>query len=164
MLGRTLDTTYGRDAKDQRAQALTPRVEGARAALETFHFAFNTRSLEAFGAVWAPDPTVSLANPLGGLLVGAEGISALYRRIFEGAARVWVEYHDITEFASADNVLFVGRERGELRTEREVVPLAIRTTRFFRYLDGVGWRQVHHHGSIDDAALLARYQAAVRAG
>ena len=164
MLGQSLNQTYGRDARDLRVEARAQGVEGARAAVETFYFAFNTRSVDALGAVWAPDPTVSLANPLGDLRIGAEGIAGLYRRIFEGPARVWVEYHDIVEFASNDAVLFVGRERGELRTDRDQVPLAIRTTRFFRYLGGVGWRQVHHHGSIDDATVLGRYQAAVRAG
>jgi hypothetical protein len=38
--------------------------------------------------------------------------------------------------------------------------MAIRTSRFFRLVDGQ-WRQQHHHGSIDDPALLAAYQAAV---
>jgi ketosteroid isomerase-like protein len=43
-----------------------------------------------------------------------------------------------------------------------MLDLAIRTTRIFRR-DGSGrWRQVHHHGSIEDAKLLAAYQAAVR--
>ena len=37
----------------------------------------------------------------------------------------------------------------------------IRISRIFRRVDG-RWRQIHHHGSIDDADLLARYQAAVR--
>jgi len=31
-----------------------------------------------------------------------------------------------------------------------------------RLIDG-RWRQVHHHGSIEDATLLADYQNAVRA-
>jgi hypothetical protein len=43
------------------------------------------------------------------------------------------------------------------------VPLAIRTSRFFQYFGPeLGWRQVHHHGSIDDAEALDRYQRAVR--
>src|SRR5581483_2146497 len=41
------------------------------------------------------------------------------------------------------------------------LPLAIRTSRVFRKIDG-RWRQVHHHGSMDDPKLLARYQALVR--
>jgi hypothetical protein len=55
----------------------------------------------------------------------------------------------------------VGRKRGEFRVGDAVIPLAIRTTRIFRMIAG-HWRQVHHHGSIEDAELLARYQAAVR--
>jgi hypothetical protein len=39
--------------------------------------------------------------------------------------------------------------------------LAIRTTRIFRRVDGC-WRQVHHHGSMDDPALLETYQRVVR--
>jgi hypothetical protein len=39
--------------------------------------------------------------------------------------------------------------------------VTIRTTRIFRFRNG-RWRQVHHHGSIDDAQLLAAYQAATR--
>jgi hypothetical protein len=57
----------------------------------------------------------------------------------------------------------VGRERGEFRLGKTVVKLLIRTTRVFWLLDG-RWKQVHHHGSIDDPDLLARYQTAVRAG
>jgi hypothetical protein len=39
--------------------------------------------------------------------------------------------------------------------------LAIRTTRVFRRVEGA-WRQVHHHGSMDDPALLRAYQDLVR--
>jgi SnoaL-like protein len=55
----------------------------------------------------------------------------------------------------------VGRERGTYRDGDAVKYLNIRTTRVFRLLDG-RWRQVHHHGSIEDAKLLADYQSAVR--
>jgi hypothetical protein len=39
--------------------------------------------------------------------------------------------------------------------------LNIRTTRIFQLMDG-RWRQMHHHGSIEDAKLLGDYQNAVR--
>ncbi|MGH9614320.1 MAG: nuclear transport factor 2 family protein [Bryobacteraceae bacterium] len=35
-----------------------------------------------------------------------------------------------------------------------------RTTRIFRR-DGSRWRQVHHHGSFEDPALLNRYRQAI---
>jgi hypothetical protein len=38
--------------------------------------------------------------------------------------------------------------------------LAIRTSRIFIRSFGA-WKQVHHHGSIENPDLLAKYQAAV---
>ena len=95
-----LSRTYGRNAIDRRVEAREPTLEGARAALECFYFAFNQ---------------------------------------------------------------FAGRERGEFTRDKHTVPLAIRTSRVFQYFGGQpGWRQVHHHGSIDDPEALAQYQRAVR--
>jgi len=157
------ERTYGRDAIDRKDETRAPTLDGARAALERFYFAFNQRSAEALVSVWAPDALVSLNNPLGGVLRGIDDIGALYQRIFDGPARVWVELYDIVEYAGADTVVFAGRERGEFTRDGRTVPLAIRTSRVFQYLgDTLGWRQVHHHGSIDDPEALAHYQRAVR--
>jgi len=159
-----LSQTYGREAKDRRMELRDATIAGARAAVECFYHAFNQRSREMLRAVWAPDALASLNNPLGGIVRGIEAIDALYARIFDGPARVWVELQDIVEYASADTVIFAGRERGQFSRDGVVVPLAIRTTRVFQYLGpSVGWRQVHHHGSIDDADALATYQRAVTA-
>lgn len=155
--------TYGLAAQDLRSAAQDHTTNGARAALETFYHAFNQRSLSIFDTVWAPDAMIQLNNPLGGIQRGHEGIRTLYQRIFEGPARVWVEFYDIVEYIAGDTVVFAGRERGEFALDGVTVPLAIRTTRVLQYLGAeLGWRQVHHHGSIDDADLLQRYQAAVR--
>ena len=54
----------------------------------------------------------------------------------------------------------VGRERGYFRLGGEEITLAIRTSRIFRKVNG-RWKQSHHHGSIEDPQLLAKYQAAV---
>jgi len=55
----------------------------------------------------------------------------------------------------------IGRERGQLGAGgSSPLDLAIRTTRIFRWTQG-RWRQVHHHGSVDDRDALARYQQAV---
>lgn len=158
-----LSRTYGRGAIDRRVEAREPTVEGARAALECFYFAFNRRSLDALDAVWAQGPLISLNNPLGGIVRGLEDIRALYQRIFGGAAQVWVEFYDAVEYVGQDTVVFAGRERGEFTHEGRTIPLAIRTSRVFQYFGGqLGWRQVHHHGSIDDPEVLAQYQRAVR--
>jgi hypothetical protein len=155
-------TTYGRDATDRLDGAADPSPDGAAAALETFYHAFNQRSLRVLSAVWLDDPLVQLNNPLGGILRGAEAIRSLYARVFDGPARVWVEFGDIVEFRSGGTVTYAGRERGEFAVGDTVVPLAIRTSRVFTHTAGVGWRQVHHHGSIDDPDTLRDYQAAVR--
>ena len=76
---------------------------------------------------------------------------------------MWVEFHDVVEYVDGTSVVFAGRERGEFTRDERTVPLAIRTSRFFQYFGPeLGWRQVHHHGSIDDAEALDRYQRAVR--
>lgn len=160
---QVLSRTYGRSAVDRRIEALEPTLEGARAALECFYFAFNQRSLDALEAIWAQGPLISLKNPLGGIMRGLDDIRALYQRIFDGPAQVWVEFYDVVEYVGQDTVVFAGRERGEFTLNDRSVPLAIRTTRVFQYFGGqLGWRQVHHHGSIDDSEALARYQRAVR--
>jgi hypothetical protein len=158
-----LTRTYGQDATDRRGEARAPTLEGARAALECFYFAFNQRSLDAFDAVWAPGELITLNNPLGGIMRGLDDIRRLYQRIFAGPSQVWVELSDIVEYVGQDTVVFAGRERGEFTQGGRTIPLEIRTSRVFQYFgDQFGWRQVHHHGSIDNSEALARYQHAVR--
>jgi hypothetical protein len=55
----------------------------------------------------------------------------------------------------------VGRERGTYVDGGVEKNFNIHTTRIFQLVDG-RWRQMHHHGSIEDAKLLADYQNAVR--
>lgn len=100
-------------------------------------------------------------NPLGGIKRGWSEIRSVYERIFSGEARVTVEFYDYTIHRFGGVFYAVGRERGQLWRGEFTLSLAIRTTRFFRLAEG-RWRQIHHHGSIDDPKLLARYQEAVR--
>lgn len=157
--------TYGPGARDRRTEARTPTLDGARAALETFYHAFHQRSTEVLKDVWAPDPLVTLDNPLGEIMHGQAEIVGLYRGLFESSARVCVELRDIVEHLSPTFVVFAGREHGTFSHDGQEVPLLIRTSRVFEYRgEALGWRQVHHHGSIDDPAALERYQRAARAG
>ncbi|MEK7315071.1 MAG: nuclear transport factor 2 family protein [Candidatus Eisenbacteria bacterium] len=152
---------FGRDAANRLGESLAPTVAGARAALETFYYAFNNQLPDLLNEVWSTRGPVQLNNPLGGVLRNPQDIQALYARLLTSEARVWVEFYDIEEWAGPDFVVFAGRERGEYVNRGRTVPLAIRTTRVYRYDDDFGgWRQVHHHGSIDDAALLKDYQGA----
>lgn len=137
-------------------------AEGPVLALIAFYAAFNDRDLTAMERNWwTEDATAAMANPLGGLCRGWAAIREVYARIFTGPAQVYVEFHDYTLQDSGDLFYAVGQERGYLEREGRRLELAIRTSRVFREHQG-RWRQVHHHGSIEDPALLERYQAAVR--
>lgn len=130
------------------------------AALEQFYAAFNARDLGLMARNWARTDDIALDNPLGGIRRSWAEIRALYERVFSGQAAVYVEFYDYTLHAGSELFYAVGRERGYFRCDGYEIALAIRTSRVFRDA-GDGWRQVHHHGSIEDSALLARYQAAV---
>lgn len=130
------------------------------AALSEFYRAFNTRDLRLLSQNWATTDEVVMDNPVGGVRRGWPAIRAVYEGIFASAGEVTVEFHDYTLHRAPEMFYVVGRERGEYRSGDVRLPLAIRTSRIFREIDG-RWRQVHHHGSIDNAALLAGYQAAV---
>ncbi len=135
--------------------------EGPLAALVGFYRAFNGRDLSLMVENWENSGEASMDNPLGGIKRGWDEIRLVYERIFGGEASVQIQFHDYTLHCMGDVFMAVGRERGTLRKAGMSLDLRIRTSRVFSRGSG-GWRQVHHHGSIDDPDLLARYQAAVR--
>ncbi len=154
-----LDETVVSGTRNQQAETQQPTFEGALAALETFYHGFNTHALALLRQNWLDAPLAQLDNPVGGIMRGAEAVNAVYARIFAGPARVRVEFYDIVAYVSSDMVVFAGRERGTYERDGNSHPLNIRTTRIFAYIpDQGGWRQVHHHGSIDSAEKLAHYQ------
>ncbi len=132
-------------------------------ALSDFYDAFNNRDLAKMSQNWAQTDEAAMDNPVGGIKRGWAEIEAVYERIFNGAAQVYVEFYDYTLHESGEMFFVVGRERGEFRIGATTVSLAIRTSRIYRLINNE-WRQVHHHGSIDDAKLLAQYQQAVKQG
>jgi ketosteroid isomerase-like protein len=129
-------------------------------ALEHFYASFNQRDLIRMQQNWHQDESIRLCNPLGGIRCGWAEIQSMYERIFNGSARVFVEYYDIQILQTADSFISIGRERGYFERDGKRIDLAIRTSRCFQRFDGL-WRQVHHHGSIDNPELLATYQQAV---
>lgn len=131
-------------------------------ALAGFYRAFNGRDLDLMRRNWHPDECV-LANPLGGIRRGWAEIEPFYARLFGGPARVYVEFYDYTLLVGTDLFVAAGRERGAFQRGDTRVELAIRTSRVYRKVDGL-WRQIHHHGSIEEPALLTRYREAATAG
>ncbi|TMQ10697.1 MAG: DUF4440 domain-containing protein [Deltaproteobacteria bacterium] len=130
-------------------------------ALAQFYRAFNSRDLGLMEENWDASDDAVMANPLGGIKRGWPEIREIYRRIFTGPAKVRVEFHDYALTVAADVFWAIGRERGVSETESRTFELAIRTTRVFRRVNG-RWRQIHHHGSIEQPELLDAYQRSVR--
>ena len=137
------------------------RSSDPRSALAAFYRAFNGRDLTAMSHIWLGGSEPSMSNPVGGIARGWTEISSVYQRIFAGEARVEVAFHDYSIHELGDGFLAVGRERGVLVRPGVRLELAFRTTRIFRAMED-GWRQLHHHGSIDDLILFERYRCAVR--
>jgi ketosteroid isomerase-like protein len=132
-------------------------------ALAQFYRAFNERDLARMAENWDNSPEVAMDNPLGGIKRGWHDIKVVYERIFHSPHKVTVEFHDYTLHIFSDVFYAIGRERGRLESRLEAketrLNLNFRTSRIFRRIDSK-WRQVHHHGSIEDPQLLFAYQSA----
>jgi len=129
-------------------------------ALINFYKAFNARNAEAAANNWAKQYAIAMSNPIGGIRRNWNAVKEGYDKIMGGEAKVYVEYHDFN-FHLFDEVFYAeGRERGSLDTGEVQLGLKIRTSRIYK-LFGDDWKQVHHHGSIEDPELLKRYQNAI---
>lgn len=126
-------------------------------ALIRFYAAFNGRDLTGARACWDDAPQVSMSNPLGGVKRGWPEIETVYRRIFGGETSVRVEFFDVVMIEGQDLFVAAGRERGTATRRGRTLELRIRTTRVYRRVDGI-WRQIHHHGSMDEPELLKEYR------
>jgi hypothetical protein len=163
MILNQLDKTFGLTAQNKIEDTKLKSFEGALACLETFYYSFNNKDLNTFKKIWYKNNLIQLNNPLGGIVRGIEPITNIYDKIFNGKASIWVEFTDIVCYQTPEMIVFAGVEIGESKTKDETINLKIRTTRIFGYSeDDKSWFQLHHHGSIDNAKLLDKYQKAVR--
>lgn len=128
--------------------------------LSAFYKAFNTRNLQLMEDSWLNTDEVSMDNPIGGIRRGWEEIRVGYDKIFNGSAKVFVEFYDYSVHRTEKMFFATGKERGYFKLGELEIPLAIRTSRIFVTVDGQ-WKQIHHHGSIDNPDLLKKYQEAI---
>lgn len=126
-------------------------------ALIDFYHAFNTKHLPRLATNWVEGEAPSMDNPIGGIRRGWPAIAGTYAKLFDGPATVRVSFHDFTSQGGDDWHLFAGREQGMCETPAGAMALRIRTTRWFVRIGGA-WRQLHHHGSIEEPGMLAAYQ------
>jgi ketosteroid isomerase-like protein len=130
-------------------------------ALAQFYHLLNARDLDLMQQNWSNSAEASMSNPLGGIKRGWSEIQTTYEKLFGSKGAYRFEFYDYTLHESGDVFYVVGRERGELEVSGRPMRLAIRTSRVFRRDADRIWRQIHHHGSIDDPQMLAAYQQAV---
>ena len=129
-------------------------------SLVNFYKAFNNRDMDLMQSVWLNSEEASMNNPVGGIMKNWEEIKSVYFKIFNGSAKVYVEFYDFT-LHSTENMFFVaGKERGFFENENTKIELKIRTSRIF-IKKGNSWKQIQHHGSIDNSELLKKYQSAI---
>ena len=130
-------------------------------ALISFYKAFNARNADETANNWAKKYAIAMSNPIGGVRRNWNAVRDAYGKIMEAEAKVYVEYHDFT-FHQFNDVFYVeGRERGSLDTGEVQLGLKIRTSRIYKLFDDE-WKQIHHHGSMDNPELLQRYQSALK--
>ncbi|CCG53606.1 Protein of unknown function [Flavobacterium indicum GPTSA100-9 = DSM 17447] len=129
-------------------------------ALSLFYNAFNKRSMSLMQQSWLNTDEISMDNPIGGIRRGWEEIGNGYHKIFNGKAQVYVEFYDYSIHKTSNMFFATGRERGYFKTDDTEIALAIRTTRIFILQNG-DWKQIHHHGSIDNPDLLKTYQETI---
>lgn len=130
-------------------------------ALHQFYEAFNGRDFELIEQNWLNSEEIAMDNPLGGIKRGWDELKTIYQRIFSGEAEVYVEYYDYTIVKFEGGFCAIGRERGHVNFNNQKLELTIRTSRVYKEVDG-RYRQIHHHGSIEDPQLLNAYQTLVK--
>jgi len=129
-------------------------------ALIRFYYAFNTGDISLMSLNWDNSQDIIMANPVGGIRRGWAEIKMVYENIFNGPAGVYVEFYDFVIYTFDGIFIAIGREKGFYKRGSEEIELHIRTSRIFKKKED-DWLQIHHHGSVENAELLSRYQSAV---
>lgn len=139
-------------------QEAKPDDTSPYSALVDFYNSFNNQNFESMETNWLQTVEASMSNPLGGIKRGWSDIKEVYKKIFNGSAKVYVEFYDYSIYKTNSMFIAVGRERGTLEFNNEIIDLAIRTSRVYCIHDNQ-WKQIHHHGSMDNPQSLANYQS-----
>ena len=149
-----METITGKNSISRQSAALKALIE--------FYAGFNNRDVDRCMQNWASCDDIVMFNPIGGIRIGRDAVLQGYKKIMEGETRVYVEFYDYRLYETEALFYVAGRERGYAhRNDGQRIDLLIRTSRVFRKV-GDDWRQVHHHGSIDDPTLLNQYQTLLK--
>lgn len=130
----------------------------AQGVLVEYYRAFNGQNMELLELNWIDSEEASMNSPHGGQQRGWKSISRVYDQLFRLIAKPSIELNDIAFHENGETFLCIGRElirfqRGDIAFE-----VSARSSRWFKHMYG-RWRQVHYHGSIDNANQLQAFQS-----
>jgi len=126
--------------------------------LAEFYHAFNSRSFQLLELNWIDSEDASMESAVGGIERGWSAISKIYGLLLHSKRHITLQLHDFSIHRIGETFLAVGAERGRFTSDQGDVDFVIHISRWFTMVYG-RWRQVHYHGSIDDAVILARFQS-----
>jgi hypothetical protein len=126
--------------------------------LAEFYHAFNSRSFQLLELNWIDSEDASMESAIGGIERSWSAISKIYGLLLHSKRHMTLELRDYSIHRIGETFLAVGSERGHFTSDNGDLAFVIRVSRWFTMRYG-RWRQVHYHGSIDDAVILARFQS-----
>jgi len=124
-------------------------------ANERFYVALEGGDVEAMEAIWLHEDWVKCVHPGWELIIGWEGVSDSWRRIFENTGGMRVSARDVQIRVLGDISWVSCTENLAIFLDSSSAPVTATTTAtnlFFRV--GSDWRMVHHHASPTPASEL----------
>ena len=124
-------------------------------ANERFYTALEDGDLQAMEAIWLHEDWVKCVHPGWELIIGWDGVSDSWRRIFENTGGMRVSARDVQIRVLGDISWVSCTENLAIFLDSSSAPVTATTTAtnlFFRV--GSDWRMVHHHASPTPASEL----------
>jgi ketosteroid isomerase-like protein len=154
-VARALEGVIVRGKRNLLADTSIPGIEGASAALETFYYAFNTRSVDLLRKIWADDDLAQLETPIAGHLRGIASIAAIYDSMASSMPKIETVLDDIVMYFTPGLAVFTQRERAtSTQNSKQNAPpeeLTGRSICIFRFMTGQGgWRLIYHQIFLDN--------------
>src|SRR5215472_14553545 len=118
-LATALSGVIVRGEQNLLADTAAPGFKGACAALETFYYAFNSRSPDLYAQIWADDPLVQVYSPVGGVVRGHASIATLAERMLSGPTQMQTVLEDIVAYVTPELVVFAEHEHGTYSHDSE---------------------------------------------
>lgn len=117
--------------------------------LSHYYNALNSGNIEQMKENWCQQDNATFVSPLGGVFCSYGNIIESHNQLFQSSIEIDVEYFDIEINQTEDGFFTVGRERGTMKVNDDLIPVNFRTSRIFIKVNG-DYKQIHHHGSFEE--------------